>query len=297
MPLFKRTTYFFVYHGSRDARSGRSARQLAHRMMDVLAEKPLPMRAIAQPNSAYSFSGSSAQAYGAEVYGAEADDAEADGDEHGFYKVGALELAEISLHEQLARFGKTAKQRGFHTVCVIPLFLLPGTHVREDIPEEVSRAQRVLGRDIRLTLCPHVGSHADIAEYLKAKCTQRTQQPSKTARVFVNHGSKRPRANEPVEAIAHTLDATIAYWSMPPSLETCLDELIAAGFRDIIVIPYFLFAGKITDAIAQTVQDYHHRFPHVRIHTEQPIGEDVAIAPLFANLVQSHGANSRATLV
>lgn len=216
---------------------------------------------------------------------------------HYFYAVGALELADAPLHEQLSRFGKQAKRLGLQTIYVVPLFLLPGAHVREDIPEEVSLSQRILGKGVHLTYCSHVGSYAGITGYLEARCTQHTRPSSHTARVFINHGSKRPRANEPVEAIAHTLNATIAYWSMPPSLETRLDELIAAGRQDIVIIPYFLFSGKITDAIAQTAQDYCHRFPHVRIHTEQPIGEDMAIASLFAEFLRFHGAHSDAALV
>lgn len=273
MPLSNPIAYFFVYHGSRDVRSGESARRLSEHIMEVLAAESRSFTAIAHPDSAPEFS--------------EFLDKPPEG-KTSPYQVGALELAEIPLHQQIARFGQQAKRKGISHLCVVPLFLLPGVHVREDIPEEVSLAQRTLGQYIRLELCPYMGSHAEIAEYLEAHCARYGRPSSKTARILVNHGSKRPRANEPVEAIAHRLNATIAYWSMPPSLETCLDELIGAGFRDIIIIPYFLFAGKTSDAIAQTVRDYCHRFPQIRIHLELPMGEGAAIAPLFADVVQSH---------
>lgn len=271
--------YFFVYHGSRDPRGGQSAHALAEQVMDVIGETAAQ---ITGDRSASSRRDANAQASPCLATIP--------------WSVGALELAEIPLHQQLERFSRPLAQQGIDQVRVIPLFLLPGAHVRDDIPMEVSLAQQALGSSIQLMVCPYLGSHARIASYLGDLMPKQTPL-GKTARVLMSHGSKRPGGNEPVEAIATQLDAVTAYWSVPPNLERCLDDLVESGVQEITVMPYFLFSGGITDAIAQTVTSYRQRFSHVRFHTGQPIGECGAIAPLVADLAIPHSLKSGIALV
>ncbi|NEP61366.1 MAG: sirohydrochlorin chelatase, partial [Symploca sp. SIO2G7] len=59
-----------------------------------------------------------------------------------------LELAPSPLHEQIQQFANLALRVGCQEVQLLPLFLLPGVHVMEDIPAEAAQAQANLGDSI-----------------------------------------------------------------------------------------------------------------------------------------------------
>jgi sirohydrochlorin cobaltochelatase len=193
-----------------------------------------------------------------------------------------LELHPQPLHQQIAATAERAIAAGYQQLNVIPLFLLRGVHVMEDIPTEVAIAQRILGDRLNLRICPHLGSHPQVRTLL----TLPPHRPSTATWVLVSHGSRRPGGNEPVEAIALDLGATVAYWSVEPKLDTQLAHLVRMGCREIVILPYFLFAGGITDAIAQMLQSVAHQYPYVRLDLREPIGDSERLAHLVLNLTE-----------
>ncbi len=158
---------------------------------------------------------------------------------------GALECQELSLAEQLCLFGKRAAGAGLREVRVVPLFLLPGVHVCEDVPAAVAAAQQTLP-GLRFSLSPHLGSAPEILPLLRSTMAGREVDRW----ILMAHGSRRPGGNQPVETLAQALGAMAAYWAVSPSLATVLGQLspVVPPCR-LGVVTYFLFAGTITDAI------------------------------------------------
>lgn len=191
-----------------------------------------------------------------------------------------LELAPVPLHEQIREFGDRALKYGYNRIEIVPLFLLPGIHVMEDIPAEVAIAQKTLGR-LKLELKPHLGTHPGLVNLLAKK--QATTKAK--AGILLAHGSRRAGAKQPVEAIAEQLGALSAYWAVPPSLASRVQELVTAGHEQIGIIPYFLFAGGITDAIADSVEQLQGQFPAVDIRQAEPLGASQELALLILDLV------------
>lgn len=192
-----------------------------------------------------------------------------------------LELHPQPLHQQIVATAERAIAAGYQQLNVIPLFLLPGVHVRDDIPTEVAIAQRILGNRLSLRICPHLGSHPQVRTLLPLS----PHRPSTATWVLVSHGSRRLGGNEPVEAIALDLGATVAYWSVEPKLDTQIAHLVQMGCQDIVMLPYFLFAGGITDAIAQMLQSIAHQYPYVRLDLREPIGDSERLAHLVLDLI------------
>ena len=184
----------------------------------------------------------------------------------------ALELASLPLHQSIVQFARL--QEGVKQIQILPLFLLPGVHVSEDIPAEVAMAQQQLG-EIQIGLRPYLGSQPGIIDLLAEQFEQLPAQ----ARILLSHGSRRPGSNQPVEAIAAQLDAVAAYWSISPSLEQQVENLAAAGYRDIAIVPYFLFAGGITEAIAVAVEQLENS------DTTLYLGEPLGATPQLASLI------------
>lgn len=193
--------------------------------------------------------------------------------------MGVLELAPLSLHEQLLEFAEPVIAQGYQTLQLVPLFLLPGVHVMEDIPAEVAIAQQQLGQRLTIQITPHLGSHPHLVQLFMA-----FDLPG-YARIVVAHGSRRPGGNDPVEALATQQGASPAYWAMEPTVETQILTLINKGCQRIVIAPYFLFAGSITDAIARQVDALQAQFPAVQFCWMQPLGPTPAVAQLILELI------------
>ena len=193
-----------------------------------------------------------------------------------------LELSPTPLHQQIAEFSDRALSCGYQQVQVVPMFLLPGVHVMEDIPAEVELARQVLQAKAKLELRPHLGSHAGLVRLLQ-KQLDRTQAEKI---ILLAHGSRRKGAGHPVEAIAQQIGAVAAYWSVSPSLAERVQELAIAGWQRIAIVPYFLFAGGITDAIAEVVGQLQQQFPAIEFCLMEPLGATQELADLIRDLIE-----------
>ena len=208
-----------------------------------------------------------------------------------------LELSPVPLHEQIKEFGAGAIASGYNRLQVVPLFLLPGVHVMEDIPTEVAIAQQALAQELKIALRPHLGTHPGLSGLL---ATQMAATKKADASILLAHGSRRPGYEHPVEAMAKQLGSgaadicavgrtgvvVSAYWAVPPKLELRVKELVNAGHRQIGILPYFLFAGGITDAIAQSVEELKLQFPNALLHLAEPLGASAELADLICDLIE-----------
>lgn len=196
---------------------------------------------------------------------------------HALIGTAALECAPLPLHKQIQQFSQQAAEQGISEIQIVPLFLLPGVHVMEDIPQEVEKARTLT--EAKLTLTPHLGSHSG----LKALFAHRSSRAE--AQILLSHGSRRAEGNLPVEALADQLEMLPAYWSVAPSLAVRVQELARRGFQKIEIVPYFLFSGGITDAIARSVNQLSQQLPTIDLHLADPIDESDELADMVMNLI------------
>lgn len=193
-----------------------------------------------------------------------------------------LELSPISLSEQIYNFGLRLKAAGVSELKLLPVFLMSGVHVMEDIPTEVEAASALLSdHSLKLTLCPHLGSHHRITEVLANRLAAVPAEGS----LLVAHGSRQPRGNRAIKGIAKQLNTAVAYWTTPPDIETQVIGLMQQGCQKLTILPYFLFAGGITDAIAHLTEELAERFPKVSFRLLPTLGATDEIADLAVELV------------
>ena len=191
-----------------------------------------------------------------------------------------LELNIKPLHQQIQDFANIALSSGYQSLKIIPLFLLPGVHVMSDIPAQVELAQTGLNQDIMIELKPYLGSHANLEKLL----IQLLADINAETIIVLAHGSRRPGSAQPVETIAHKLGGVAAYWSVSPSLEEKVQELVIAGYQNMAILPYFLFPGGITDAIAHSTQQLQLKFPGVTLQLAAPLGVNAELADIIGDL-------------
>ncbi|MFM9267709.1 sirohydrochlorin chelatase [Tychonema sp. BBK16] len=247
-----RSTYLLVSHGSRDPRP-----QLALENLAQLLSQKLPILS----NSA----ASSVPTVG----------------------TATLELG-APLHEQICHFAEHTLSLGLTEVQILPIFLLPGVHVAEDIPAQVEIARQTLSSQLNIELQPHLGTQeAGLTNLVKTQIQEMAFLPNSRPKwILLSHGSRRPGGNSTVEEIASKVGAVTAYWSVKPSLEEQIDSLVRDGQQQIGIVPYFLFNGGITDAITQKVAQLKEQFPTTELHLANPLGVSVELADLVGELIQ-----------
>lgn len=193
-----------------------------------------------------------------------------------------LELHPKSLSEQIVDFSQKAVTHGICYLKILPLFLLPGIHVTEDIPQQVELAKQTLGKDISIELQPHLGSYCGLQRLL----AQKANDTSLDGRIVIAHGSRRVEANIGIEKMAISLNAVAAYWAISPSLQDIVTQLVADGKKKIGILPYFLFSGGITDAIEKSMQDLKLLFPMVSFQLYEPLEANGELIDLIWELMQ-----------
>jgi sirohydrochlorin cobaltochelatase len=193
-----------------------------------------------------------------------------------------LELGHAPLHEQIRQFASVALAAGCNQLQLLPLFLLPGVHVMEDIPEEVALALTSLGGAIAIKQLPYLGAHPGLRKIL----AKQLALVNADAKILISHGTRRAGGNELVVATADALGAVVAYWSMTPTLEEQIKVLAEAGHQQIAILPYFLFSGGITDAIAKSVSSLQEQFSELDLTLCNPIGVSSELADLVVDLIE-----------
>jgi sirohydrochlorin ferrochelatase len=182
---------------------------------------------------------------------------------------GCLEGQEITLAQQLEQFAIKAIAIGITEIEILPMLLLAGVHVTEDIPNEVaiaqsklqSKSQGKLQENLIFRITPHLGTDSQIPNLLLQHFQKyrNTENSKKQGQILVSHGSRLSGANHVVEDLATHCGAIAAYWGVEPKVETQIENLLAQGINQINVLPYFLTEGGITEAIARKLDVYRDR--------------------------------------
>ena len=259
--------YFLVFHGSRDCRTQTAALNLK----DLLIAKYQPKNILTQHNylEKNHFGFASKLASSSIVVSQ---------NQSPLIDIAALELAPRPLSDSLIDFASKAKERGLLHIKVIPLFLAPGVHVSSDIPAEIDLALAQLDNQVTIKLSPFFGKYSGIETLLAQKFAEFPAQK----RILIAHGSRLPAVSEYYQNLAAKLNADVGYWSTEPKFTEQIQTCIDLGTKQIALLPYFLFPGKITKAIAAKIAELQHQYPQVELMQAQPLGATQAVADLIA---------------
>jgi sirohydrochlorin cobaltochelatase len=167
---------------------------------------------------------------------------------------GFLELSPPPIQEAVVRL----VEAGHAQVDVVPLVLVAAGHSKGDIPAALERERRRHpGLSFRYArpLGPHPLLLAELEARLEAE-VPREEWPS-TAVVLVGRGATDPDANAEVAKVARLLlegrgigTVETSFVSLAkPGVPAALDRAAALGYRRVVVLPYFLFAGVLPDRI------------------------------------------------
>ena len=258
------SAYFFIIHGSRNRETLLAATQLKQLLISkILSKIDLPRLPLLAQNGLESEGGNTKTL---------------DFCSTPLLEIAALEMSVIPLSQSLVEFAQKANSQGCNVIKVFPLFLAPGVHVTEDIPVEISLAIKQLNNQITIELSPFIGKYSGMAQLLKDKFADLSAETC----ILVSHGSRLAGVADYYENLADRINAINAYWSRDPSLDLQVKLQIAAGKKRIAILPYFLFPGKITQAISMQVARLRQEYPEVELILGKPLGATEAVAELIA---------------
>ena len=192
-----------------------------------------------------------------------------------------LELSEQSLAEKIVDFAQYCVINNYQHIKILPLFLLAGTHVKQDIPRELTEAKEILQRQnisINIQLLPHLGEDKRLLNLLE----QKYKNHPTDVRIIIAHGTSLANGNEEFERLALSIQGKFAYWSISPSFMEILTSLANSKPKSIAILPYFLFTGKISKAIGESINNLQLQYPETKFILIEPIGATVELASIIA---------------
>ena len=255
--------YLFVFHGSRDSRTQAAASKLQQLLIAEYHSKNILARHNYLEVNLPKFDQRSATTSNLSV--------------SPLIEMAALELTSVPLSQKLVNFAEIAHRQRLGQIKVIPLFLAPGVHVTEDIPAEIALATARSNFKLVFKLSPYLGEYSGIVSLL----FRRFAELPAANRVLIAHGSRSWRVADYYQSLANKLNADLAYWSTAPRFGELIRGKIAAGIEKMAIVPYFLFPGKITTAIAQEISILRQEYPQVELNLGRPLGATKALAELI----------------
>ncbi len=196
-------------------------------------------------------------------------------------KTATLEFGSVPLTQRICGWGQALHQQQIHQLVIVPLFLLPGTHVSVDIPKVVATAQPFLPKSMTIEVRSHLGHHPEMAQILRTSMS--TEDLDRW--ILLSHGSRYPGGNQPIEALAKQLNATPAFWSVHPSLRQTLARVANQPGLKVGIKPYFLFTGSIIDTISQEVDQLKCDFKHINLTFSSPLEPSAQLVRLIFDLI------------
>jgi sirohydrochlorin cobaltochelatase len=190
---------------------------------------------------------------------------------------GFLELASPPIQEAVTAL----VSQGHEQLDVVPLVLVAAGHSKGDVPAALER-ERLRNPGVTFRYARPLGPHplllADLAERLEEAVPQ-VAWPD-TAVVLVGRGATDPDANSEVAKVARLLlegrgigTVETSFVSLAePGVPAALDRADHLGFKKIVVLPYFLFAGVLPDRIVAQARAWAAEHPDHEVLTASVIG-------------------------
>jgi sirohydrochlorin cobaltochelatase len=202
-------------------------------------------------------------------------------------EAGFVELTPPGIDQALA----SVLADGAAGAVVVPLMIGTGGHVREDIPRAIESGRRARA-GVRVVYTRHLGSPPPLVAAARQRIdTARGEWPVDTITVvFVGRGCSVTDANADHVRLARVLWETGGYASVipgfiqvtNPDVPAALDSAHATGGRRIVVMPHYLFPGRLTTWVGQAVDAWSAAHPDAQVRVARPIGDCPELAEVVA---------------
>jgi sirohydrochlorin ferrochelatase len=189
-----------------------------------------------------------------------------------FY-VGFLEIARPSLEEMLESVVRNGNQK----VVVVPIMLFDADHIKKDIPAIIRRAiESYADKSVTVYITSAYGMRWRLLglamERQKEVLADGNLTREQTAYVMVARGTSDEAALRQVETVYELIGMTgyahrkLCYFAAAePRVEDVLEQVAQLeGIRSVLVQPYLLFEGYLTNHLRDLLEQSRQKWPHLR---------------------------------
>ena len=212
---------------------------------------------------------------------------------------GYVELAQPSLGDALAQLPLECDE-----ATLLPLFLFAAGHVKNDLPLALAAARR-RRPSTRFSAARALGVHPALVELAlkRAEETRSLEQAeaARTAVVVVGRGSSDPDANGDFCKFSRLLAEGRSFaWVVPafvgitrPRFEETLEFVARARPERLLVVPYFLFGGRLLTQLQTQAAEFRARYPWIKTTVAPHLGvHDLLLEALDERLEEARRGNA-----
>ena len=213
---------------------------------------------------------------------------------------GFLELAEPSIDEAIAGLAPSVSR-----VSVVQLSLFAASHVKNDVPLAVRQA-REAHPDLTINNGAHLGVHPAIVDLLDDRAAAVEErlgvdrEADDVTVVLCARGSSDPDANSDAHKLARLLYEGRAFDRVEtgfigvtdPLLEDTLHSVAKQRPDAVVVLPYMLGDGVLTQRIRDQAAEFDEEYPYVDAAAGDPLGTDPRLVDVLGDRWQEARTDS-----
>ena len=176
-------------------------------------------------------------------------------------------------------------------VVVVPLMIGTGGHVREDIPEAYTAGARRGGGSV--SYAPHLGPDPRLRAAARERIAEAMGEwtPEETTVIFLGRGTSLTEANADHVRLGRVLREEGGYAEVvngfiqvaSPDLTTALNQAHGQGARRIVVMPHYLFPGRLEDWAHEQTEAWARNHPDAEVRVARVIGDCDALAEIVVD--------------
>ncbi|MEO5362688.1 MAG: sirohydrochlorin chelatase [Magnetococcus sp. DMHC-8] len=216
-----------------------------------------------------------------------------------------VEVCYIELASPLLTDGLRRAAREADRVIALPLILNAAGHVKREIPEAIRQVREELP-GVAFRYGRHLGCEEPILKLLRrrlhsAMVTLDMPDPGNTGVILLGRGSSDMSANAEVARMArwifettqHTLVEYAFTGITDPRLEGVVQRLVQLGMMQVVILPYYLFTGRLVKRITRQVARLRDQYPRIAMAQAGYLGiNDTLVALLDRRLEQARAGEA-----
>ncbi|TGL58413.1 CbiX/SirB N-terminal domain-containing protein [Leptospira sarikeiensis] len=170
-------------------------------------------------------------------------------------------------------------------IIIFPLFLFTSGHIKNDIPIVLDKVRSDFPTH-SFKIANSLGIHSKMISLLRRRGEDALpltiEQSLKTGVIVVNRGSSDPDANSDFyKAVRLFQEGNFFSFVLPsfigitcPLLQDSMEMAAKLRPEKLLIIPYFLFGGKLIQKIGSLVQNFSEKFPWIKTELSNYLGPD-----------------------
>ncbi|MBF0293821.1 MAG: sirohydrochlorin chelatase [Magnetococcales bacterium] len=204
-----------------------------------------------------------------------------------------IEVCFIEFASPLVATGLAQAAQGSSRVIALPLILNAAGHVKLEIPGLIRQA-RAKFPQTEFLYGRHFGCEETILKLLRmrlhsAMVSLDLPDPRNTGILLLGRGASDMAANGEVAKMARWIQESTRHDTVEyaftgitqPRLEGKVQQMVKLGMMQIIVLPYYLFTGRLIKRIARQLQRLRLQYPQVAFAQANYLGIDETLLGLL----------------